>query len=185
LVVKQVPVRGVSLVEAMNLLAIVALVAAVAMLGVARYIRHAKTAEAIGAVTTLAQSAAAYYDSTDQNQPAGTAPAAARAMRHFPIASTSSVPADLDNVKRRRYKSQAAEWAVSPWKELKFSMVQPQSYAYRFAAEGAGRTANARAQATGDLDGDGRSSLFSLRVSPDPSLNAVVAAEVEIKDANE
>ena len=86
---------------------------------------------------------------------------------------------------RRASSSNGLDWAVSPWKELKFSIVQPQCYQYSFTATGAGATARALIVAEGDLDGDGTRSHYSLAVAPDESLTAQVAKEMELTDPEE
>jgi hypothetical protein len=177
--------RGVSAIEAMNLLSITALVALVAMVGVSQYIRSTKTAEAIGGVTTLGQNAVSYFNTTDENQPAGTAPETAHAMRHFPQTAKQSVPADLSALHASRYQSHPSEWATAPWTDLKFSMSQPQSYSYRFEATGAGKSAHAICEAHGDLDGDSIASTFTLSVGPDEKLDAKAAVTVDIREGNE
>jgi len=148
------------------------------MYGLARYLRHTKTAEAVGSVTTMATAAAEFYNSSDATQPAGTEASAARAMRHFPATSKASVPADADAVRGKQFQSNAADWAVSPWREMRFSMPQPQYYAYSFRSEGVGTMANATAIAQGDLDADGDVSRFSVDIKPDTEANAKVAPDV-------
>jgi hypothetical protein len=169
-------------VEVLNLLTLGAVVAALAMYGVARYTQHSKTAEAMSAVTTLAKNAATYYDASDSTQPLGAAPDAAHAMRHFPTSAKTPVPADPKLVEGKRYRSSSADWSRPPWKDLGFSIVQPQCYAYNFTSDGSGAQAKATATAQGDLNGDGERSYFSLSVSPDGKLNAVVAPAVETKN---
>jgi hypothetical protein len=174
------------LAEAMNLVALAAVLSALGMYGLARYVRHAKTAEAVGSVTAIAQAAAAYYDASDAKQPAGTTPEAAHAMRHFPPSSTTSVPPSADSVKGRRYQSTLADWSGSPWQELRFSIPQPQFYAYSFVSQGSGVQAKAWAIARGDLDGNGVASTFKLAIECDPvTYQAKVARDVDKTDPEE
>ena len=95
-------------------------------------------------------------------------------MRHFPPSSRDSIPADENNVKGKRYQSAIADWSVSPWLDMRFSVTQPQCYAYSFDSEGSGPTAKATAEARGDLDGDGVWSTYRATVAPDDSLTAKV-----------
>jgi Tfp pilus assembly protein PilE len=176
--------RGATLIEVMNFVTLGAVVAAIAMYGVARYTRHTKTAEAVSAVTTLAKNAAATYDSSDASQPAGAGDAT-KTMRHFPPSARTPVPADASLVAGKRYRSTTADWGRSPWKDLNFSIVQPQHYAYDFHADGVGASAKAVASAAGDLDGDGATSSFSLTVTSDAKLNAVVSDALETKNPEE
>lgn len=177
--------RGVTFVDLLNFLGLAAILSTVGMYGLARYVRHAKTAEAIGSVTAMAGAAATSYDTSDAMQPAGTKPEAARAMRHFPPPSKTSVPADPLDVRAKRYQSSQTDWAVSPWRELRFSIPQPQYYAYSFESQGTGATAKATAIAHGDLDGDGTSSAFSVTIAPNEALDAKVAKSVERVDPEE
>jgi hypothetical protein len=176
---------GVSTVELMNFVGLAALLSAVGMYGISRWVRHSKTAEAVGSVSTLAGAAAAYFDASDASQPSGTDPVAARATRHFPPSSRVSVPDDPLSTRGKRYQSSQADWAVTPWRELRFSIPQPQYYSYSFKSEGAGAQAKANAIAHGDLDADGHTSTFSATVAPDDSLSAKVSANLERIDADE
>jgi Tfp pilus assembly protein PilE len=177
--------RGFSAIELMNFVALAAVIAAIAMYGVARYVRHGKTTEALESVKRLATETASFYNQSDATQPSGATPNAVHAMRHFPPSSRTAVPAEADSVRGTKYQSNAMDWAASPWKELKFSIVQPQCYQYSFTATGAGTTARALVVAEGDLDGDGKKSHYSLAVVPDESLTAQVAKEIDRTDPEE
>jgi type II secretory pathway pseudopilin PulG len=177
--------RAFTAIELMNFLALAAVLSAIGMYALARYVRHAKTVEAVSSVTALATSAAGYYNASDATQPAGATPAAIHAMRHFPPTANPPVPSDQDWVRGHRYQSNAADWAASPWRELRFSIVQPQCYRYSFIAEGAGATAKALVTAEGDLDGDGQRSLYSLEVMPDQGLAAQVSPTMTKTDVEE
>lgn len=169
----------------MNVLGLASLVGALGMYGLSRYLRHAKTLEAVGSVTALATGAADFYNASDATQPAGSDPRAVQAMRHFPPSSRGSVPADPLDVRGKRYQSSAAEWATSPWRDLKFSLSTPQHYAYAFVSDGAGEAAAGTAQARGDLDADGQLSTFELKITPDATLVARVAREMTVEERYE
>jgi type IV pilus assembly protein PilA len=171
--------RGASLVEVLNFLSLATAIGIVAMVGVARYVRHSRTAEAISSVEAIARGAAAYYEKSDQNQPAGSTVDAMRAMRHFPPSATATVPADVTKVQGTKYKSALGDWGASPWRELRFSIPQAQSFAYTFESEGAGQTAKAAAVARGDLDADGVWSEYRLGIRALDDGRAAVASEVE------
>lgn len=177
--------RGISLVEVMNFVTLAAVLGTLAMVGVAKYLRHSKTAEAIGTLTTIGKSAVSAYNTSDSTQPTNSIPAAARAMRHFPQSAQTPVPEDASLLRGKRYRSSPADWAKTPWRELNFSMPQPQYYRYDFKSSGVGATGVATITAAGDLDGDGETSLYTLKVSPDANLDALVAPNVEIKDGEE
>jgi Tfp pilus assembly protein PilE len=177
--------RGFSAIELMNFLALAAILSAIGMYALARYVRHNKTAEARESVTRLAAGAADYYNRSDATQPSGAAPHAVHAMRHFPPSSRSSVPDEPLSVRARKYQSNAMDWAVSPWRELGFSIVQPQCYQYSFESQGSGASAKALVVAEGDLDGDGTRSRYSLAIVPDESMTAGVAKDMERVDPEE
>jgi Tfp pilus assembly protein PilE len=177
--------RGFSLVELMNFLALAALLATLGMYGLARYVRHAKTAEAIGNVSAIAQAAGTFYDGSDGRQPAGTKPEQAKAMRHFPPSARQTVPADAAAVKGKKYQSAIGDWSTAPWLDLQFKITQPQCYAYNFEASGAGATATSTITANGDLDGNGMISTFRTTVVPNEKLEAVVSPEIERTDPDE
>jgi len=177
--------RGFTWIELMNFVSLAAIVGALGMYGVGKYVRHAKTAEAVSSVQRMAEAAAAYYNDSDANQPAGTPEADLRAMRHFPPASRASVPSNASDVRGKQYASGMADWAVSPWRELHFSIPQPQCYAYSFNSAGTGDKATATAVAQGDLDGDGVTSTYELSISPDDKLTARVATELKSTNPEE
>lgn len=176
--------RGFSIVELLNFLALAAMLSAIAMYALARYVRHAKTVEAVSSLQTLATATAEYYNGSDATQPAGATPQAVHAMRHFPPSSRVPVPADELNVRGKRYQSNMADWSVSPWKDLRFTLVQPQYFQYAFEASGAGQTAKAVITAEGDLDGDGGRSLYAITVEPDAQLVAQITPMTR-RDAEE
>jgi len=155
------------------------------MYALSRYVRHGKTAEARESVTRLATGAAEFYNRSDATQPQGATPQAIHAMRHFPPSSRAPVPEDPLSVRGKRYKSNKADWAASPWRDLGFSIVQPQCYQYSFEQSGAGTAAQAKVTAQGDLNGDGTRSRYSLTITPDQSLTAIVSKEMEQKDPEE
>lgn len=169
----------------MNFLAFAALLTAAGMYILAGYVRHGKTAEARESVTRLAAGAAEYYNRSDATQPSGAAPHAVHAMRHFPPSSRAPVPDDPLHVRGKKYQSTSLDWAASPWRDLGFSIIQPQCYQYSFESSGAGASAKATVIAEGDLDGDGTRSRYSLTIAPDESLTAVVAKEMTTSDPEE
>lgn len=179
------PRNGFTAVELLHFLALAAILTAIGMYAVARYVRHRKTVEATQSVTRLAAGAADYYNRSDATQPVGASPQAVHAMRHFPPSSRVAVPEDPLSVRGRLYQSNAADWAVSPWRELGFSIVQPQSYQYAFESQGSGASAKAQVTAQGDLDGDGTRSTYSLTIAPDPSLTAQVEPQMTREDPEE
>ena len=176
---------GFTLLELLNLLTLIAVLSALAMYGIGKWVRHGKTLEAIGSVHAIAQAAVAYYDESDATQPAGGAQAAAHAMRHFPASSRATVPQDPADVRGKRYQSARADWSPSPWRELNFSIPQPQSYRYGFESTGTGRGSTATGVAEGDLDGSGLVSTYRLKVTVNEKFEAEVAPNIELQNQDE
>lgn len=177
--------RGFTLAELLATIGFVSLLAALAMYGVARYLRHSKTTEAISSTTAIAEAACAYYNESDANQPAGTKPDAAKAMRHFPPSSRASVPADDAAVRGKRFQSGVGDWSTSPWLEMGFKVMTPQYYAYSFESQGSGPSAQASATAHGDLDGNGVKSTFVATAAPDDTLIAKVGKTIKQTEPDE
>lgn len=177
--------RAFTLLELLNALSLVAVLAALAMYGLGRYVRHAKTLEAVGSVGAIAQAAAAYFNESDATQPAGGAQSAVHAMRHFPASSRGSVPADPEDVRGKRYQSTRADWSPSPWRELNFSIPQPQYYRYSFESAGTGRTSVAVAVAEGDLDGSGTRATYRQRITVSDRFEAEIAPTLDRENAEE
>lgn len=173
--------RGLGLVEAMNFATLALVIAAIAVAGVARYMRHARAAEAIGSVSAMGTGCVAAYDRSDANDPSS----GGHASRRFPTSANATIPSDRTTVSGRRYQSASYEWDAVPWRDLKFSMSQVQSYAYDFKSEGTGANASAKAIAEGDLDGDKEFSNYTLRILPDTSLSARVSSQIDIENGDE
>lgn len=183
--VRRAPQRGYTLAELLTTIGFVSILGALAMYGVARWLRHSKTSEAVGSVTTIAQGACAYYNSSDANQPAGTKLDMAKAMRHFPPTSRASVPANDEDVRGKRFQSAIGDWSTSPWLEIGFKLPTAQYYAYSFESSGSGPSAQAQAVAHGDLDGNGVKSTFRATAAPDDSFVATVGKNIEQIDPDE
>jgi type II secretory pathway pseudopilin PulG len=177
--------RGLTLAELLGTIGFVSILGALAMYGVAKYLRHSKTVEAVSSTTAIAQAACEYYNQSDANQPAGTKPDAAKAMRHFPPSSRASVPASLDDIRGKRFQSAVGDWSTSPWLDLGFKISTPQFYAYSFESQGSGPSAQASAVAHGDLDGNGVASTFRATVAPDDSFTCKLKGAVVQTDPDE
>lgn len=177
--------RGFTLGEVLNFLGLAAILAALGMYGLSRYLKYSKATEGVTSTTAIAQAAANYYNDSDAKQPAGTKPDSAKAMRHFPASSRTSVPANFDDVKGKRYQSAIGDWSVSPWLDMRFTLSTPQYYAYSFESQGSGPSAQATAEAKGDLDGNGKNSTFRVTVTPDSEGNAKVDPNVVPIDPEE
>ena len=176
---------GFTLAEVLNFLGLAAVLAALGMYGLSRYLKHAKSMDGVSSATAIAQAAAQYYNDSDAKQPAGTKPDSAKAMRHFPASSRTSVPADFNDVKGKLYQSSIGDWSVSPWLDMRFSLSTPQCYAYSFESQGSGPSAQATAEARGDIDGNGINSTFRVSVAPDATATAKVDPNVVKVDPEE
>ena len=179
------PSRGFTVLELLNSLSIASVVVALAMYGLSRYVKHGKTLEALGEINAIAQAAVSAYNESDATQPAGGSQAAIHAMRHFPASSRGSVPQDPADVRGQRYQSTRADWSPSPWRELHFSIPQPQCYRYSFESSGMGRASVATATAQGDLDASGIESLYRQRVTVNDKFEAQLAPAIEKENPEE
>jgi hypothetical protein len=107
------------------------------------------------------------------------------------------VPASMEDVRGRRYQSSAASWTSgdsnSGWACLKMSRSEPQYYQYGYDVGGSkvsgsdaveGDGAQFTAWARGDLDGDGRTSWFTLEGKVVDG-NLVMAPTINVVDADE
>lgn len=177
--------RGFTILELLNALTIAALLATLAMYGLGRYVKHSKTLEALGEISAIAQAAVSTYNESDATQPAGGAQAAVHAMRHFPASSRGSVPQDPADVRGKRYQSTRADWSPSPWRELHFSIPQPQFYRYSFESSGTGKASVASVTAQGDLDGSGNESLYRQRLKVNDNFEAQLVPGIEKENPDE
>lgn len=125
--------------------------AALATHGVRAYLTRAKTAEA---KSTLGAIARAYVVAWETERDA--TPRAKKKLRSYPPVP-KAVPRGVVNV------SQDADWAA--WKDLRFVMSGTQRYQYEIVASKDGESAEIVAR--GDLNGDGKTSLFRVTVKID------------------
>jgi type IV pilus assembly protein PilA len=150
---------GFTLVELMIVVAIIGVLAALAIYGVSRYLKHSKTAEAtrnLGSIETGSKNA--FQSETDQSGGLGTGP-----FVHTFCVTTSITPSAVP--KAAKVKAPATDWDQDGWKCLKFSINEPQFYAYTYTGDTSktGTAAEYTATANGDLDGNGTNSTFELK----------------------
>jgi type IV pilus assembly protein PilA len=157
--------EGFTLIELMIVVAIVGVLAVLAVYGVRKYLANAKTAEARNSLGQLAKDAAAAVEREKGTQAILTAGSVSSLMRSFCDSSTM-VPQAVPQ--GQKYQSTKGDWnsgsAVQGWQCLKFSLEEPQYYAYTYSVSGtSANTGGFTAQAYGDLNGDGNDSTFTVQ----------------------
>jgi type IV pilus assembly protein PilA len=158
--------RGFTLIELMIVVAIIGVLASLAIYGVAQYLKRAKSAEATRSLGAIENGARQQYQ---KETPYGGddlefvhrfCDAAPLTPATVPVARKITVP--------------ATSWNHVGWACLKFSLVDPQYYSYKHETNsGTGTAATYTASAIGDLDGNGKTSLFELTGHGGPYGDAV------------
>lgn len=135
------------------------ILAVLAIYGVRKYIATAKTAEARNSVAAMARDAAMAYENA-QTQPSGMA------LHRLCPSASRSVPDSIVKVSGKKYASSAADWQIDAPRHagfacIRFSLATPQYYMYTYRAHGMGSVGDGfDAFAMGDLNGNGKTSLF-------------------------
>jgi type IV pilus assembly protein PilA len=181
----------------MIVVAIVGILAVLAIYGVRKYIANAKTAEARNSLGAIGKDAAAAYEK--ESFAAGVIPAGTTAA--FSHALCDSEPGGpvpgTGAIKGAKYQSVPADWdhgsavaagtAPTGFTCLRFSMEQPQYYAYNYTATAFQLpTGTFAATAQGDLNGDGVTSLFTLQgaLQTQATGGTIVTVEPAIEEQN-
>jgi type IV pilus assembly protein PilA len=175
------PRRAFTLVELMIVVAIVGVLAALSIYGVRKYVSAAKTTEARNSLGIIAKSASASFDREGMSGTVLTVnQASTRSDTLCP--PSSAIPSTPEAIQGRKYQSDPSEWSTDPgWICLKFQMKDPQYYRYQYVADGLGRVGDGfTAYAWGDLNGDGRTSQFSISGLVQGSTGSGVGIELTI-----
>ena len=150
--------RGFTLIELMIVVAIIGILAAVAIPAFMKYIRRSKTTEATMNIRKLYDSSVTYFESEHANAAGQILP------RQFPASAawTPNGPGVCcgDPGQKCAPAKYNAQWNVASWTALNFSVDDPFYYSYQYDSAGTDSTANFTANASGDLNCDGK--VFSL-----------------------
>jgi type IV pilus assembly protein PilA len=139
-----------------------------AIYGTRKYIANAKTAEARISVMQIGRDAVAAYEG-------GNALPTGKSGRALCGSVSRSVPVSIAAVTGKKYQSTAEEWEVDAPRRagfacLRFMLSSPQYYVYSYKAHGVNAAGDGfEATAQGDLDADGKASLFKLVGNVDSS----------------
>lgn len=156
--------RGFTLVELMIVVAIIGVLAALAIYGVRKYLLNAKTAEAKEGIGRIAKDASSAYDREGMPDSVLTLGNTA-GITHRLCPTAVAVPTNMANIAGQKWQSSPANWNLTGWNCLKFSMKDPQYYQYQYMSSDTTGAAGGTfvVDAHGDLNGDGTSfSTFTI-----------------------
>jgi type IV pilus assembly protein PilA len=154
--------RGFTLAELMAVVSIVSILAVLAIYGVRKYIANSKTTEARNSLGMISKNAAIAFEHESSGSVDLTPGLTSNITRA--LCPTSSLIPSSGAPRAVKYQSAAAEWdSNAGWKCLRFTMQEPQYFAYRYSPSDTTQATGAYvATAQGDLDGNGSTSQFSI-----------------------
>jgi type IV pilus assembly protein PilA len=153
--------RGFTLVELMVVVVITGILAMLATYGVRKYVSNSKSAEARNSIGQISKDVSMAFERESGPSTVGVVRTSTGSMRKL-CPTAAKVPSTPPG--SAKYQSRPTDWSGDAgWKCLKFSMEEPQYFAYQYAASNTTSTAGAYTiTANGDLNGNGVFSTFQV-----------------------
>jgi type II secretory pathway pseudopilin PulG len=149
----------------MIVVVILGVLAAIAIPVFIRYVRSSKTSEAKQNMAYLFRESGVYFAASGDMPKQGVDGELLTPC--FPVSdgpNPAVPPAGMKTL---------STWDSETWKALKFAIPDRHYYSYTYASEGVYKTAQLTARAEGDLDGDGKKSLFERAGAVNSNLEVV------------
>lgn len=184
---KKLTKRGFTLIELMIVVVIIGILASLAIYGVQKYVANSKSAEARMMLGRISKDAIGAYESEEMQQGVLALNGSAAISRQLCVGAPSTIPSAIASVSAMKYQPNPGEWTAPGWACLKTVISTPIYYMYGYTSDATPNTPSIAddefaGTATGDLDGDGNTSLFTLagKVVADASngLSVIVAPTV-------
>ncbi len=144
-----------------TLVAVVSGICVLAVVGARSYLAAAKASEARNSVSAIAMN---IVQASERESADGFNESRARAIK---LTSLPPVPTSVP--RGDKYMSSPSDWAA--WSPIRFELRDPQRYQYEVVAAADGQSAEVIAR--GDLNGDGKTSLFSYKLHVQNGLVAI------------